>query len=134
ARPRDEHDGLGGGGRAQRARLRCRPQTENRFVERGDELRAVAVQQRLNKSAPHHVRIGIAGQTVKELRATARRLTEQDGAADSRRPEPFVPGEQGGQRLPQLLRLERAVLKERELPPVDRLTELWIVIGVAKLR
>src|SRR5205807_5944241 len=61
-------------------------------------------------------------------------LAEQDRAADDRSPQSVHPAEQRDERLAQLLGRERAVLEERELPPVERLAEIGILVGGSEPR
>ena len=91
------------------------------------------MQQRLDEGAAHDVRIGVAAQAVLQLRAGARSLAEQDRPAHGGGPQAVVAAEERGERLAELLRLERPVLEERELPAVERLAELGIVVRAAEL-
>ncbi len=71
-----------------------RTQTEDRLVERGDELRPVAVQQGLDDRTADDVGLRIPGQPVLQLGAGARRVAEQDRTADGCGPEPVGAAEQ----------------------------------------
>ena len=58
-----------------------------------------------------------------------RGLAEQHRRPHRGRPQPVGPAEQRGQRLAQLLRAERLVREQRQLPAVERLRELRILLG-----
>src|SRR5439155_22041321 len=109
-------------------------QAEDRFVERSNELRAVSVHQGLDEGAPDDIGLGIAREPVLELCASTWRIAKKDRAADRCGPEAVAASEQRGQRLSELLRLERAVLEERELPAVERFTELRVVVREREAR
>jgi len=92
------------------------------------------VQQCLDECAPQCIGIGVAGEAVLQLGTRVGRVTQQQRAAHGGRPQSVVAAEQGGQRLPKLLRLEGPVLKERELPAIERLAELGIVVRECESR
>src|SRR5204862_5524938 len=73
-------------------------------------------------------------QTPVDVGALASVRPEQRSGAHRRGPETVVPTECRGQRRAQLLRAERVDLEERQLPAVERLRELVIVLDDAELR
>src|SRR5207244_4215596 len=111
-----------------RARGGCRAEAENRLVEHADECRTVAAHERLDERAANEIGVRIAGQARLSVSAFASVFAEQDRAAYDGRPQPVRASEQRDERLPQLLCAERAVLEQRELPAVERLAEIGIVV------
>src|SRR4029079_16067204 len=80
----------------------CRPraQPEQRLVERAHQLRAVAVQERLDQRAAQNVTRdaarALAAQLGEDRRAVLRRFAEQDRGPERRGPPPvFLPEERG---------------------------------------
>src|SRR5438128_1144086 len=68
-------------------------------------------------------------QALELLRPVARRLAEQNGRPHRRRPEPVGASEERGQRLPQLLGSERLGREQGQLPAIERLREVGILVG-----
>src|SRR5439155_17499112 len=111
------------------AAYRPRAKPENRFIERCDELRTITVHQSLDERAPNDIGFRIACEPVLQLCTGTRRIAEKDRAADRGGPKSGIAAEQRSERLAQLLRLERPVLEERQLPAVERFAELRVVVG-----
>src|SRR5581483_14543 len=117
--------------------LRPRPQAEQRVVERLDELRAIPVQERLDERAAN----GVASVAAEALRAQCLRklapltalVGEEHRRPHRRRPGSAVAAEQAGDLLAYLRRAEGLLGEERELPAVERLAELTIVVGHGEL-
>ena len=99
-------------GRA-RARLPC--------IERLDERAA----DRVARRAPDV----LGPQRLEQLGALLRLLAEQHGGPHRRRPGAVAAAEQRGERVVQLAGPERLVGEERQLPAVERLGELAVVVG-----
>src|SRR5918994_3729312 len=96
---------------------RCLAQPEHRVVEHAHEPRTVAVHERLDERAADAV-----GPRLLEA------VAEQHRRAHRRGPHAVHPAEQGRQRFAQLLLAGRARLEERELPAVERLAEVWVLV------
>src|SRR5207248_11615068 len=56
-------------------------------------------------------------------------LSQQERPADGSCPEAVGPAQQGGERLAQLLGTKGLVREQRQLPPVERLGKVRIVVG-----
>ena len=120
---------------------RPRPQAEERVVEAGEQPVAILVQDRLDERAPDHLaRPGVAVSP----RASARRPLDERLASWPVSPtstaariaaaqSPSDAAEQRGERLAQPLRAERLVLEQRQLPALERLAELGVVLGLGEL-
>ena len=109
------------------------PEPEKRLVE-GSERRPVAVLEHRDEGGADEIggrRSGVAGrkepEPVEDSRALARCLTE-NAAARSEPANNLPAAQQRGQRPAQLLRGEGIRLEERELPPVERLSEIAVVV------
>src|SRR5207248_8645914 len=67
-------------------------------------------------------------QPAELLRAVARRLAEQQRRSERRGPEAVGSAEQGRQRLAELLRAERLGREERQLPAIECLGKLRVLV------
>ena len=94
---------------------------------------AVAVHGRLDERAAEKLGVGRAlAQAVEQAGALLAGVTEQDGGAKGGCERSVLAGEQRRERLPARVVTLGSVLEERELPPVDRLAELGVVLGERK--
>ena len=119
---------------ATRSTDRPRPQAEQRLVERRRRARRGprAEASRRARGEPRRGRRGRgarrAAPRASSLRS-CRLLGEQHRSAHRRRPGAAVAAEQADERLAHLGGAERLVGEERELPAVERLAELTVVVG-----
>ena len=113
------------------------PQAQQRLVQRPDERGAIAVRKGLDEAPPDRL-LGAAARTLapneptqrlQQRGAVATRLPEQHRRAHRGGPEAVGPAEQRRERLPQLLGAERLGLEQRQLPAIERLAELRILVG-----
>ena len=112
------------------------PQAEQGLVERVDELLTIAVQQRLDESTAKRVAGGsacvLAGEGSEQLDAVLAVLLQQHRGAHRGGPGAVAVPEERGERVLDLARAERLVGEQRELPAVERLAELAILVGERK--
>src|SRR5437667_12866428 len=71
----------------------------------------------------------LAAERLEHLTALRALLGQQDGRAQRGGPGPTLAAEQTGERLAHLGRAERLLGEERQLPAVERLAELAILVG-----
>src|SRR4029079_7296442 len=73
-------------------------------------------------------RRSVFAELPEQLAAVARRLAEQDGTPHRGRPRSVAAAEQRGKRRTKLLDAKRVVLEERQLPAVESLSELRVLV------
>src|ERR671914_304394 len=112
-----------------------RSKSEQRLVEPAEELLPLPMLEHGDERAPDEIADRarrIAGcqeaETVEDRCAFPRRLAEQGRGSERRGEEPLAATEQRREGSTQLLRCEGIGLKEGELPAVERLAELAVVV------
>ncbi len=110
------------------------PRAEEHLVEVADERAAVFVQEHGDEQAADQLAASASRSFSASSARSCRGLAEQGGAAHRRRPGAVAVPERGVERVAQLLAAERLGLEERQLPAVERLAELRVVVGDAEPR
>ena len=113
-----------------------RPQAEQGFVERSDERGAIPVEQGLDKRAPDHIQRRRLGglpctertEAFEMIDSLASGLAQESRRPHRRCPEPVGAAEDRRKRLAQLLRAERLVREQRQLPAVQPFRKVGVVV------
>src|SRR4029077_21163446 len=104
---------------------------EQRLVEVAYESTPVAVQEDGDEEAAHQLAARSA-QLLGEVGALGRGRAEQGGTAHRGRPGSFAFPKRGLERVTELLAAKGLRLEERQLPAVERISELCGVVGGAE--